>query len=112
MRPLSPFCFAVKLLLIEDEPDLSDALALALRRVGYAVEAPYALLLPDGSVTGESVEVARACGITLAAFVRELLPRRLPTGVVIAGQLVSGTELIDAMRAIDGTASCVLATAA
>ena len=41
-----------------------DALARARRegflRVGYAVEAPYAFLTPEGEVTGESPEIARA----------------------------------------------------
>ena len=88
--------------------------AFLLRRVSSPVDLSVVVEAP----TGRRQRLVRVpdgtngTALALAAFVRELLPRRLPTGVVIAGQLVSGTELIDAMRAIDGTASCVLATAA
>ncbi len=44
-------------------PSDDDALARARHtgtiRIGYAVEAPYAFLAPDGRVTGESPEIAR-----------------------------------------------------
>ena len=44
-----------------------------------------------------------ACGWVLLCR-----PRRLPTGVVVAGQLVSADALIGAMRAIHGSDACVL----
>jgi polar amino acid transport system substrate-binding protein len=47
----------------------SDALADARRagviRIGYAVEAPYAFITPEGKVTGESPEIARVVAARL-----------------------------------------------
>lgn len=50
-------------------------------RVGYAVEAPYVLLLPDGSVSGESPEVARAVAARLGlktGWIKTPFERLLP----------------------------------
>lgn len=44
--------------LVRDDGSLHRVRAAGLLRVGYAVEAPYALVQPDGSVSGESPEVA------------------------------------------------------
>ncbi|MGE5313742.1 MAG: ectoine/hydroxyectoine ABC transporter substrate-binding protein EhuB [Acidobacteriota bacterium] len=52
-------------------------------RIGYAVEAPYAFLLPDGSVTGESPEIARA-------IVRRLGIEKIEWVQVEFGSLLSG----------------------
>ncbi len=43
-----------------------------------------------------------------AAFVHALLRRRLPTGVVIAGQLVALDEIVDTMRTLAGRADAVV----
>jgi len=87
--------------------------AVLLRRVSSNVDLSVVVQSP----TGERRRLVRVpngtegTALALAAFVRELLPRRLPTGVVIAGQLVRADALMDAMRAIDGTDACVLSTA-
>lgn len=38
---------------------LTEARAAGVLRIGYAVEAPYAILTPEGEVSGESPEIAR-----------------------------------------------------
>lgn len=44
---------------IRDGDALAQARQSGVIRIGYAVEAPYAFLTPDGKVTGESPEIAR-----------------------------------------------------
>jgi polar amino acid transport system substrate-binding protein len=44
-------------------------------RIGYAVEPPYALLQPDGTVSGESAEVAREVARQLGVQTRWILTR-------------------------------------
>jgi len=88
--------------------------AVLLRRVSSRVDLSVVVQSPSG----ERRRLVRVpdgtygTALALAAFVRELLPRRLPTGVVIAGQLVGADTLINTMRAIDGTDTGVLSTAA
>lgn len=83
-----------------------------LRRVSSRVDLTVVVQSPGG----ERRRLVRVpdgtygTALSLAAFVRELLPRRLPTGVVIAGQLVGADTLIATMRAIDGTDACVLSS--
>jgi hypothetical protein len=50
---------------------------------------------------------AAGTALATAAFVRELVPRRLPTGVVIAGQLVAADVLLAGMRALGGPDACL-----
>lgn len=64
-----------------DDGSLQRVRAAGEIRVGYAVEAPYALLQADGGVTGESPEVARAAATRLAlrtAWVKTPFERLLP----------------------------------
>jgi polar amino acid transport system substrate-binding protein len=55
-------------------------------RIGYAVEAPYAMLRPDGSVTGESPEIAK------------VVAARLGIGRIVWRQVEFGS-LIDELEA-------------
>ena len=50
---------ALAVLLREDDESLERVRAAGALRIGYAIEAPYAMLGPDGRVTGESPETAR-----------------------------------------------------
>lgn len=47
------------------EGSLARVRAAGVLRVGYAVEAPYAFLTPEGKVTGESPEIARRIAETI-----------------------------------------------
>jgi len=66
-----------------------DALAQARQagviRIGYAVEAPYAFLTPEGRVTGESPEIARVIAARLG------IPR-VEWRLVEFGDLIEGLE--------------------
>ena len=44
---------------------LADARRAGVIRIGYAVEAPYAFITPEGKVTGESPEIARVVAARL-----------------------------------------------
>ncbi|MBK7156945.1 MAG: hypothetical protein IPL19_07740 [Sandaracinaceae bacterium] len=84
--------------------------SVLLRRVSSPVDLSVVVQSPSGT-RRRLVRVpdgTAGTALALAAFVRELLPRRLPTGVVVAGQLVSADALIGAMRAIHGSDACVL----
>lgn len=49
-----------------NDDSLARVRAAGVLRVGYALEAPYAFVLRDGTVTGESIEVAQAVARGLA----------------------------------------------
>lgn len=85
-----------------DDGSLQRVRAAGEIRVGYAVEAPYALLLPDGGVTGESPEVARAVAATLAlrtAWVKTPFERLLPELQARRFDLVAAGLFVNAQRA-------------
>ena len=63
-------------------------------RIGYAVEAPYAFLLPGGEVTGESPEVARHIVAQLA--IRHIEWKQVEFGSLIAGLESSQFDVIAA----------------
>jgi polar amino acid transport system substrate-binding protein len=58
-----------------DDGSLQRLRESGVLRVGYAVEPPYALLQPDGTVSGESAEVAREVARQLGVQARWILTR-------------------------------------
>jgi len=61
---------------------LDDMLDSGVLRIGYAVEAPYAFLTPEGEVTGQSPELARLIAPRIGA--RELRWRLAEFGALLA----------------------------
>lgn len=57
------------------DQSLQRAREAGVLRIGYAVEPPYALVLPDGTVSGESPEVAREVARQLGLRTRWILTR-------------------------------------
>lgn len=85
-----------------DDGSLQRVRAAGEIRVGYAVEAPYALLLPDGGVTGESPEVARAVAARLAlrtAWIKTPFERLLPELQARRFDLVAAGLFVNPQRA-------------
>lgn len=64
---------------------LAQARQAGVIRIGYAVEAPYAFLTPEGQVTGESPEIARVIAARLG------IPR-VEWRLVEFGDLIAGLE--------------------
>lgn len=80
-----------------------------LRRVSSPVDLSVVVHGPSGT-RQRLVRVpdgTQGAALALAVFVRELLPRPLPTGVAVAGQLVSAQALVAGMRALGGADVCL-----
>lgn len=81
----------------------------ALRRVRSRVDLSVLVDGPSGRRT-HMVRVPDGTGgtaLALAAFVRELLQRRLPTGIAVAGQLVDAASVMRHMRVLGGPDACL-----
>lgn len=85
-----------------DDASLQRVRAAGVLRVGYALEPPYAALQPDGEVSGESPEVARAVASQLGlrpAWVKTGFERLLPELEARRFDLVAAGLFISAERA-------------
>lgn len=85
-----------------DDGSLKRVQSAGELRVGYAVEAPYALLLPDGGVSGESIEVARVVAARLGLrtlWVKTRFERLLPELEARRFDLVAAGLFVNAERA-------------
>jgi len=85
-----------------DDGSLARARKAGELRVGYAVEAPYALVLPDGSVSGESPEVARAVATRLGLrtnWIKTPFERLLPELQARRFDLIAAGLFVNAQRA-------------
>ncbi|MFO1329539.1 MAG: transporter substrate-binding domain-containing protein [Rubrivivax sp.] len=60
-------------LLPDDDDSLARVRAAGVLRVGFAIEPPYALALPDGTISGESPDVARAVARRIGVDTRWIL---------------------------------------
>lgn len=63
-------------------------------RVGYAVEAPFSFVLPDGTVTGEGPEIARAIAERLG--IRQIRWRQVEFDLLIEELLAGNIDVIAA----------------
>jgi len=85
-----------------DDGSLARVRAAGELRVGYAVEAPYALIATDGSVSGESPEVARTAATRLGlrtSWIKTPFERLLPELEARRFDLVAAGLFVNPKRA-------------